>query len=67
MTTMHAVVRQVGCDHLLVCNCETNQEVLVYTDSACCFRPCDHVCICFNGVMTMSIPPQITAESIKKM
>lgn len=66
MTTMHAIVRQVNCDSLLVCDCETEQEVLVHTDSACCFRPCDHVCICYSGAMTRSIPPQITACRIVK-
>lgn len=67
MTTMHGTVRQVNCDSLLVCDCETEQEVLVYTGCACCFRPCDHVCVCYSGAMTMSIPPQITANNIKKV
>jgi len=66
MTTMYATVRQVNSDSLLVYDHGTQQEVLVFTDNACCFRPCDRVCICYNGIMTRSIPPQITADRITK-
>ena len=63
-TTMIATVREVECCRLLVCDHCTNQEVLVLTDDACCFNCGDCVCIHYNGVMTRSIPPQITATCI---
>lgn len=64
---MHATVLKVQCDSLLVCDHATSQEVLVHTDQARCFCPCDQVCICYSGAMTMSIPPQISAECIYKV
>lgn len=63
--TMIARVTCVACGHLLVCDCSTRQEVLVRTNRARCFSCGDCVCIRFNGAMTMSIPPQITAICIE--
>lgn len=63
-TTITATVLQVCCCSLLVCDCCTCQQILVHTDDACCFRVGDCVCIEFSGAMTMSIPPQITADCI---
>ena len=54
-----------GCCDLLVCDLCACQEVLVHTNNACCFRPGQCVCIEYSGAMTMSIPPQISAECIK--
>lgn len=62
---MIAKVTCVACDHLLVCECNTHQEVLVRTNHARCFSRGDCICIRFNGAMTMSIPPQITAICIE--
>ena len=53
-----------GCCDLLVCDLCACQEVLVHTNNACCFRPGQCVCIEYSGAMTMSIPPQISAQSI---
>lgn len=65
--TMHATVKKVQGCNLLVCDHKTSQEVLVHTPKASCFCVGDRVCIKFNGIMTMSIPPQITATCIKKL
>ena len=64
-TTMMAKVlcRECGC-RLLVCDCSTCQKVLVHTTQACCFSVGDLVCIEYSGAMTMSIPPQISADRI---
>ena len=62
--TMRAVVCQVCCCCLLVCDQETGQQVRVSSPQAGCFHAGDQVCIRYNGSMTMSMPPQITAERI---
>lgn len=67
MATMCAEVRQVCPCKLLVCDCSTGQDVLVHTADACCFSCGDCVCIYFNGVMTKSIPPQITAACMHRV
>ena len=64
MVTMCATVLEVLCDQLLVCDQSNCQQVLVNTPKACCFTGGDRVCIQYDGVMTMSIPPQISASSI---
>lgn len=66
-TMMTAIVREVENCSLLVCDCCTSQEVVVHTPIACCFCFGDKVCIRYNGIMTMSLPPQITATCIKKI
>lgn len=63
--TMNARVLRVCCCEMLVCDLCTCQEVLVHTSNACCFRPGQCVRITFNGAMTMSIPPQISADCVK--
>ena len=65
--TMCATVCQVCCCSLLVCDHETCQQVLVHSDKACCFSVGDRVCIHYSGAMSMSMPPQITAESICRL
>ena len=62
--TMHARILEVRCGDLLVCDLQTNQEVVVHTPNSCRFRTGDHICIHYNGAMTMSIPPQISADRI---
>lgn len=66
-TTMCATVRQVCPCSLLVCDCATDQEVLVHTPNACCFSCGECVCIHFSGAMTMSIPPQISADCVHRV
>lgn len=65
--TMCAVVLCVRASGLLVCDCCTGQEVLVHTDRACCFSCGDLVRIEYSGIMTMSLPPQITALCITRV
>ena len=65
--TMHATVCKVCPCHLEVCEHCTDQEVLVRTDNARCFCPGDHVCIHYDGRMTKSIPPQITADCVERI
>ena len=62
--SMKACVKKVCPDHLMVCDCCTGQEVHVHTEKACCFSVGDLVCIKYSGAMTMSIPPQISANTI---
>lgn len=64
MTVMNATVIHVQCNHMLVCDHATSQEVFVHTNDACRFSVGDQVRIEFSGVMTMSIPPQISATCI---
>ena len=54
------VLQARDCD-LMVCNCRNPQEVLVHTPNACRFQVGDQICIRYNGIMTMSRPPQISA------
>ena len=62
---MNARILRVNCCDLLVCDLCTCQEVLVHTNNACCFCPGQCVCVQYNGAMTMSIPPQISADCVK--
>lgn len=57
------VLRVYRCE-LLVCDVCTAQEVRVHTSKACCFRVGDCIRVEYSGAMTMSLPPQISAESI---
>ncbi|MFR1052109.1 MAG: hypothetical protein ACOX67_02615 [Oscillospiraceae bacterium] len=65
-TTMIARVLRVERASLLVCDCSTEQEVVVHTGRARCFSFGDCVCIRYNGIMALSMPPQITASCIEK-
>ena len=65
--TMNACILRVCCCELLVCDLCSSQKVLVHTPEACCFKVGEKVCIEYNGAMTMSIPPQITATDIRRM
>ena len=66
-TTMRAQVVEVQEDALLVCDQSTGQQVQVHTSCAHCYAACDHICIHYNGVMTASLPPQISAQCIHKV
>ena len=67
IVTMCATVCEVCCDTLLVRDHSTCTEVLVHTSEAHCFCVCDQVRIEYTGIMTLSIPPQISAISITKL
>lgn len=64
---MDAAVIEVQRDRLLVLDLETRQTVLVNTANARDYNPGELVLIWYNGVMTSSIPPQITAQRIAPM
>ena len=65
--TMKACILRVCCCELLVCDLDTCQKVCVHTPRACCFQAGQKVCIEYSGAMTMSLPPQITADCIKPL
>ncbi len=65
-TVLCAKVLCVQCSSLLVCDCSSQQKVLVHTDQAHCFSCGDYVRIEYSGAMTMSIPPQISAIRISR-
>ena len=67
MMTMCAVILEISDDRLLVRDSRTRQEVVVNIPCSCNFSVGDRVRISFNGAMTMSIPPQISAERIRKL
>lgn len=64
---MLAIVLNVGVGNLLVRDLSNNQEVRVNTRDARRFAPGDRVAILYNGAMTASIPPQISAISIQRL
>lgn len=65
--TMIARVNQAQKESLWVWDLQMCQEVVVHTPRAGCFRPHDMVRIEYNGVMTASIPPQISAIQITRI
>lgn len=66
MMTMCAVILEIGNRQLLVRDSKTDQEIVVNTLCNCNFRVGDRIIIFYNGAMTMSIPPQISAIRIRK-
>ncbi len=64
---MIASVRQIRPNSLLVRDRATGQSVLVHTRMTRCFRVGDIVSILYNGIMTRSLPPQITAIRIRPL
>lgn len=65
MVTMTATVVQAWGTQVLVTDNANGQQVLVNTNhSTCNLTEGDQVRIVYNGVMTASIPPQISAQSI---
>ena len=65
--TICAVIQQVCPCYLLVCDCCTGQHIQVNTDQASCFQCGEQVCIHHCGMMTNSLPPQISATCIQRM
>ena len=64
LVSMKARILRVYRCQLLVCDICNSNEVIVHTPNACCFRVGDCICIEYNGAMTMSLPPQISADKI---
>lgn len=64
---MTATVIRVEPRSLLVRNEENGEEVLVFYRNAGNYSVGDRIRINFNGQMTLSIPPQITAISIVRL
>lgn len=62
--TIRAQVIQVMNCHLCVCDLSTRQTILVNWPCSCHFRVGDYVCIEYDGMMTRSQPPQITASNV---
>lgn len=62
--TMWATVLEVRNSSLLVLDRSTCQQVIVFAQNTRCFCVGDCVRIEYNGIMTLSIPPQITADCI---
>ncbi len=61
---IYAEVLETGRNQILVRDCNTSQEVAVNLQNGCNFSVGDTVQIIYNGMMTMSIPPQISAGRI---
>lgn len=66
MMTICAVILEISDRRLLVRDSKTDQEIAVNTRCNCNFRVGDRVIIVYNGAMTRSIPPQISAIRIRK-
>ncbi|MCL2053915.1 MAG: hypothetical protein FWG90_05685 [Oscillospiraceae bacterium] len=64
---MIATVLRVFPQHLLVRDISTGQAVQVNFRGASRFSEADRVRITYNGVMTRSVPPQITATNIQRI
>lgn len=64
---MTATVLRVNPQSLLVRDESNGQEVLVLFRGANTFSSGDRIRITFNGQMTPSIPPQITATAIQRL
>lgn len=65
--TLIGQVLEVRCGSLLVCDCQTGQQVQVNTDDACAYQVGDRIRVHYNGAMTNSLPPQISADCIEKV
>lgn len=66
MTAITGTVLLIGDGFLVLQSDQDGQEIMVNTPWACRFCPGDRVCVCYNGIMTRSLPPQINASSIRK-
>ncbi len=64
---MRATVLEVNKDGLLVRDNETEQDVIVHTSCVCRIRVNDRVGIVYNGIMTNSLPPQISSSRVFRM
>ena len=61
---IYAKVLETGRNQILVMDNNTNQEIAINLQCGCNFRVDDMIQIVYNGIMTMSIPPQISARRI---
>lgn len=66
MMRMCAEILEIRDRQLLVRDSETEQEIAVNTRCNCNFRVGDKIIIFYDGTMTRSIPPQISAKRIRK-
>lgn len=64
---MTATVISVNSRGLLVRDSATGQEVFVNFNNPAAFSPGNVIRISYNGIMTHSIPPQISANSITRL
>lgn len=64
---MNATVISIDPRGLLVRDSATGQEVFVNFNNPNAFSPGDLIRISYNGMMTRSIPPQISATSIRRV
>lgn len=65
VTMLATVVQSWNTTQVLVTDNANGQQVLVNTNhNTSNLNPGDQVRIVFNGVMTTSLPPQISAQSI---
>ena len=53
-------------DSLLLCDVCTRQKVRVHVEHPEHFCAGDCLCVRYNGVKTNSLPPQITAASLRR-
>lgn len=65
--TITAIVISVMSGRLLVRDLSNGMEIMVNTRLARRFSPGEYVRIVFNGQMTHSLPPQITATAIQRL
>lgn len=61
------IVERVGPGRLVVWDRRNSRRVVVITRSTRCIFPGDVVSILSTGVMSRSIPPQITAIAIRRL
>lgn len=66
MKKMCARILEIEDNRLLVLDLRTRQEVAVNTDRICGFDVGNRIIIFYNGAMTMSLPPQISAIRIRR-
>lgn len=65
--TLDATILQINPRSMLVRDFATRDEILVNYQNASRFRTGENVRITYFGRMTFSIPPQITASSIRRL
>ena len=65
--TITADVLENNGQSLLVRDWESGQEVQVNLSCPCRLYPGDRVYIRYSGAMTMSLPPQISPQRIRKL
>lgn len=66
MTSITGTILLIGDGFFILQDAGSGQEIQVNTVCPCRFCPGDRVRVCFDGVMTRSLPPQISAGSVRK-